>query len=101
MTGGYNGESVADLDIYDPSASTWSPGGRLNIRRESHGLAVCQGRLYAISGLSEDDLTDTVETYVPASRRLGQMYGSWSLTDGGAGLLAMLEGDEGDQLCLR
>ena len=56
------------VEVYDPTADTWTKLASLSQRRAYHTSAVVQGKLYVFGGeLSDRSRTNLVEVYSPAS----------------------------------
>jgi influenza virus NS1A-binding protein len=62
VIGGSDGQSsLSSVEIYDMSTQTWSVGPSLNTPRANVGVAVLNGRPFAIGGYNGKTFLDTVE----------------------------------------
>lgn len=53
MVGGSDGtHSLCTTEVYDPETNTWMPGPSMTTCRANVGVAVVDGRLYAVGGFS-------------------------------------------------
>lgn len=53
VIGGSDGaHSLCTTEIYDPETNTWMPGPSMTTCRANVGVAVVNGRLYAVGGFS-------------------------------------------------
>jgi influenza virus NS1A-binding protein len=53
MVGGFDGkQSLCSTEIYDPDTNSWSPGPSMTTCRANVGVAVVDGKLYAVGGFS-------------------------------------------------
>ena len=64
--GGFNGSFLNTVEVYDPSANTWSTAPSMPTAREFLAATDNNGLIYAIGGSVGEDYFNTVEQYSPA-----------------------------------
>ncbi len=71
VVGGFDDDQLATnvMEVYDPSANTWSPARVLPVSMHHLGLATANGKLYVLGGYLGDRFTPTnrVFEYDPAT----------------------------------
>lgn len=73
VVGGSDGQSsLISVEIYDPELCTWSFGPSLNTPRANVGVAVMNGRLFAIGGFTGKAFLESMEC-------LGEDANDWSI----------------------
>ena len=66
LVGGYDGERLSKVELYDPQNTSWTPVANMAHPRSLHGCVALAGKLYAVGGLGADDeVLDTAEVYDP------------------------------------
>ncbi|PVD35896.1 hypothetical protein C0Q70_02865 [Pomacea canaliculata] len=63
------GNSLNTVERYDPVTGCWSVSESMNTTRSRVGVAVLNGRLYAIGGYNGVDRLNTVESFEPSIRK--------------------------------
>ena len=73
--GGVNdGESHDSMECFDPSTNEWSAMTPMSTARKKHGVAVVDGKLYAVGGDNEDDeQLSSVECFDPTTKQWSAM----------------------------
>jgi len=62
VIGGSDGHmSLNSVEVYDTHTQTWSFGPSLSVARTNVGVAVAQGRLFAVGGFSGKAFLDSLE----------------------------------------
>jgi len=62
VIGGSDGHmSLNSVEVYDTATQTWSFGPSLSVPRTNVGVAVAQGRLFAVGGFSGKAFLDSLE----------------------------------------
>nr|CAI5861458.1 unnamed protein product [Callosobruchus analis] len=68
QVGGFNGSlRVKTVDVYDPALDTWSSCDSMEARRSTLGVAVLEGKIYAVGGYdgASRQCLSSVECYTP------------------------------------
>ena len=53
LMGGSDGQqSLCSTEVYDPDTNSWAPGASMTTCRANVGVAVVDGKLYAVGGFS-------------------------------------------------
>ena len=69
--GGINDDGfgiLSSVERYDPATNAWEAVAPLATERMNHGVAVLDGKLYAVGGYNDDDdFLSSVERYDPAT----------------------------------
>lgn len=63
------GDSVSTVEIYNPLENKWSLASSMKTLRSRVGVAVLNGKLYAIGGYNGVERLDTVEVFDPAEAK--------------------------------
>lgn len=65
VVGGYNSNSLATVESYDPSKKIWNTVANLNVPRFNHRCCVSKGAIYAIGGCGNSltELLASIEKY--------------------------------------
>jgi N-acetylneuraminic acid mutarotase len=62
------GTSLSSVECVDPSTGVWSVVAAMSTARDSHGVAVVDGKLYAVGGDDDTDTTvSSVECFDPST----------------------------------
>lgn len=64
---------MKSVECYDPCLHTWTPVAEMTICRESPGVGVLLGVLYAVGGVNKSGELKSIEAYTASS-------GVWSST---------------------
>ena len=68
VLGGMDGTPLSSVECFDPSTGQWSAVVPMNTMRFTHGVAVVDGKLYAVGGYT----VSSVECFDPST-------GVWSV----------------------
>ena len=58
-----NGDSMSTVEVYDPTMKRWRMAEAMTMLRSRVGVAVMEGKLYAIGGYNGRERLNTVEVY--------------------------------------
>ena len=64
-----SGDSMSTVEVFDPAAGRWRMAEAMTMLRSRVGVAVLEGKLYAIGGYNGKDRLNTVELYDSKCKR--------------------------------